>query len=72
MPHVTTKQTFGRATGPHTSPPASETIRQAMNLHLSFKEALKLYFGLGQLLGRLNGYDRRTRAGGRAAANSVH
>lgn len=69
MSEITTKQSFGGATVAHISPPVSEGMPQALNVHLSFEEALKLYFGLGQLLGKLNGYNRRNTAGRRAAAN---
>jgi hypothetical protein len=69
MPSIQTTTSFGGANVAHISPPVGEAMPQAMNVHLTFEEALKLHFGLGQLLGKLNGYNRRTTAGKRAAAN---
>jgi hypothetical protein len=46
-----------------------EQFPKEMNVHLTFEEGLKLYFSLGQLLGKLNTYKRSTKAGRRAAAN---
>lgn len=69
MAEIKTKQTFGSITVAHISPAVGEQAPKAMNVHLSFEEALKLHFGLGQLLARLNSYNRSTTAGRRAAAN---
>src|SRR4051812_41854557 len=69
MPEITTKKSFGGVTIAHISPPVDQVAPKAMNVHLSFEEALKLHFGLGQLLGRINSYNRSTSAGRRAAAN---
>src|SRR5689334_14693454 len=69
MPEIKTKQSFGGVSIAHISPPVGEHIPKAMNVHLTFEEGLKLYFSLGQLLGRLNTYKRSTKAGRRAAAN---
>jgi len=63
------KKSFGTATIDHFSPSVSEEVPTALNIHLSFEEALKLHLGLGQLLGHLNGYDRKTKAGRRSAVN---
>ena len=61
------KESFGSATIDHFSPEIGEVVPRAINMHFSFEEALKLHFGLGQLLGRLNGYNRNTKAGRRSA-----
>jgi hypothetical protein len=42
---------------------------KAINMVLSFEDALKLHLSLGQLVGHLNGYDRATKAGRRTAVN---
>lgn len=35
-------------------------LSQAINIHLSFEEALKLHLGLTQILGHRSGYNRST------------
>jgi len=69
MAEIKTKQTFGSVTLAHMSPPVPADAPTAYNIHLSFEEALKLHLGLGQLLGKLNGYNRNTTAGKRSAVN---
>jgi hypothetical protein len=63
------KGSFGTITVDHISPPVEEEIPKAINVHVSFEEALKLHLGLGQLLGHLNGYNRKTKAGRRSGVN---
>jgi hypothetical protein len=63
------KKTFGTAGVDHFSPPLGDNAPMALNIHISFEEALKLHLGLGQLLGYLNGYNRKTKAGRRSAVN---
>ena len=63
------KKTFGTASIDRFSPPIGEVVPPAINIHISFEEALKLHLGLGQLLGHLNGYNRNTKAGKRSAVN---
>lgn len=63
------KKTFGTATIDHFSPAVGEKVPTALNIHISFEEALKLHLGLGQLLGHLNGYNRKTKGGRRSAVN---
>jgi hypothetical protein len=63
------KQTFGGARVDHFSPPLPEGVPKAINIVLSFEDALKLHLSLGQLLGKLNSYDRSTSVGRRTAAN---
>jgi hypothetical protein len=41
----------------------------AINVTISFEEALKLSLGLGQLLGQLNSYNRATTKGKKSAVN---
>lgn len=69
MAEIKTKQSFGGVTIAHISPPVAAELPKAMNVHLTFEEGLKLYFSLGQLLGKLNSYKRSTKGGRRAAAN---
>jgi hypothetical protein len=70
MPNpIKRKKTFGSVTIDHFSPQPAAESPKAVNIHLSFEEALKLHLGLGQLLGHLNGYNRSTRAGRRSAVN---
>jgi hypothetical protein len=63
------KSTFGSSYVDHFSPALSEATPKAINVHLSFEEALKLHLSLGQLLGHLNGYNRSTTEGKRTAVN---
>lgn len=63
------KSTFGSTNIDHFSPPIPEGTPKAINIVLSFEEAMKLHLSLGQLLGHLNGYDRSTTEGKRTAAN---
>ena len=69
MPDIQTKKSFGGATVSHIRPPVTDAVPKAMNVHLTFEEALKLHFGLGQLLGKINSYNRSTAAGRQAAVN---
>jgi hypothetical protein len=47
MTEIKTKKSFGGVTISHVSPPVTEAMPKAMNVHLTFGEALKLHFGLG-------------------------
>ena len=38
-------------------------------MHISFEEATRLHLGLGQLLGKLNSYNRATKQGRQSAVN---
>lgn len=69
MAEIKKKQSFGSVTLAHMSPAVPADAPTAYNIHLSFEEALKLHFGLGQLLGKLNSYNRNTVAGKRSAVN---
>lgn len=63
------KSSFGTATVDHFSPTVGDDWPKAINVFLSFEEALKLHLGLGQILGRLNEYNRSTTEGCRSAVN---
>ena len=63
------KETFGGATVDHIRPKLPDGMPPALNIVLSFEEALKLHLSLGQLLGQLNSYNRSTTAGKQSAAN---
>jgi hypothetical protein len=54
MAEIKTKQSFSGVTIAHISPPVGPAVPKSMNVHLTFEEALKLHFGLGQLLAKLN------------------
>lgn len=66
---IKTKSTFGTVRVDHFSPPLPEGTPKAVNIILSFEEALKLHMGLMQILGKLNGYNRNTREGKASAVN---
>ena len=66
---VKRKETFGSAHVDFFSPALPDAVPPAMNMVLSFEEALKLHLSLGQLLGHLNGYNRSTSDGKRTAVN---
>jgi hypothetical protein len=53
---IKTKKSFGIAGIDHINPHPPETTR-SLNIHLSFEEALKLQFSLGQALAKLNTYN---------------
>jgi len=63
------KKSFGTVSIDHLSRELGAGLPRAINIHLSFEEALKLHLGLTQILGHLNGYNRSTKAGRRAAVN---
>ncbi|WP_254510287.1 hypothetical protein [Anatilimnocola floriformis] len=67
--NVKRKTTFGTSYVDHFSPALPEATPKAINVILSFEEALKLHLSLGQLLGHLNGYNRSTSDGKRTAVN---
>ncbi|MFG0329749.1 MAG: hypothetical protein ACF8PN_07610 [Phycisphaerales bacterium] len=62
---------FGGATLDHIRPEPDfqSGQKKALNLVLSFEEALKLHLSLGQALGHINGYNRATAEGKRKAVN---
>lgn len=66
---VKRKVTFGSANVSHFSPELPPQSPKAINVVLSFEDALKLHLSLGQLLGHLNGYNRSTSDGKRMAVN---
>lgn len=63
MATIKRKKSFGTAGVDHISPKPKPGTSRALNIHISFEDALKLHLGLGQLLGHLNGYNRSTTAG---------
>jgi hypothetical protein len=66
---IKSKKTFGTVKVNHVAPEFGAEAPEAFNVHLSFEEALKLHLGLSQVLAKLNGYNRATRAGRRSAVN---
>jgi hypothetical protein len=70
MPNeIKTKKTFGSVTIDHFSPRRESEWPKAINVHISFDEALRLHLGLGELLGKLNSYNRKTKQGRQSAVN---
>lgn len=70
MPNdIPTKQSFGSVSINRFSPSKEDEWPKAINVHISFEEALRLHLGLGQLLGKLNSYDRSTKKGRDSAVN---
>jgi hypothetical protein len=68
VPKIRTKRSFGIARIDHINPRPPDSAK-SINIHLSFEEALKLHFSLGQALAKLNSYNRSTTAGRRAAVD---
>jgi hypothetical protein len=63
------KQSFGSCNFSRISPAPGEAVPKAMNVVISFEEALKLHLSIGQALAKLNSYNRSTTAGKRSALN---
>jgi len=53
----------------HFSPPKEDEWPKAINVTPSFEEAMRLYLGLGRLLGKLNSYNRATKEGRESAVH---
>lgn len=66
---IKTKQTFGSTDVARVSPPFGAGAPRAMNITITFDEALKLHLSLGQALAKLNSYNRSTTDGRRSAVN---
>lgn len=69
MSAIKRKKSFGTVTVDHFSPELDDDLPRAINIHVSFEEALKLHVGLTQILGSLNGYKRSTKAGRLSCVN---
>ncbi len=70
MPNeIKTKQFFGSVTIDHFSPSRENEWPKAINVHISFEEAMRLHLGLSEVLSQLNKYNRATTAGRRSAVN---
>lgn len=66
---IKTKRSFGSVRVDRFSPTVPDGLPKALNIHVSFEEAMRLHLGLGQVLAKLNSYDRSTKAGRRSAVN---
>jgi hypothetical protein len=64
---IKTKKSFGTAVISSFSPAVDENWPKAINMTLSFEEAMRLHLGLGQALGKLNSYNRSTKEGKESA-----
>jgi len=66
---IKTKKSFGTLDVARISPELKPETPRAINIHMTFEDALKLHFGLGQALAKLNSYNRATTDGKRATVN---
>ena len=66
---LATKKTFGGCDLDHIRPMPEQGLPKALNVVVSFEDALKLHLSLGEALARLNSYNRSTKAGKRSAVN---
>lgn len=66
---IKTKITFGSLEVAQIRPEPGAGVPPAMNIIISFEDALKLHFSLGQALAKLNSYNRATTDGKRSAVN---
>ncbi len=57
------KKTFGGCNVDHIRPALAEDAPKALNVVISFEDAMRLHLSLGQVLGKLNSYNRSTKAG---------
>lgn len=64
-----TKTSFGGCDVDSFSPPADKGWPPAINVTVSFEDALKLHLSLGQALAKLNSYKRSTKEGRQSAVN---
>jgi hypothetical protein len=69
MTEPRTKKTFGGCNINHIRPALPDETPKAMNMVISFEDALRLHLSLGQALAKLNGYNRSTKAGKASAIN---
>lgn len=69
MAETKTKITFGGADVADLRPEPGPGVPLAMNIVISFEEALKLHLSIGQALAKLNSYNRSTTDGRRSAVN---
>jgi len=66
---IRTKATFGGCNIDHIRPQVPEVTPKALNITISFEDAMRLHLSLGQILGKLNSYNRSTKAGKASAVN---
>ncbi|WP_437186793.1 hypothetical protein SH668x_000155 [Planctomicrobium sp. SH668] len=66
---IKVKKSFGSVRVDHFSPKVPDGMPKALNVHISFEEAMRLHLGLGQALAKLNSYDRSTKEGKKSAVN---
>ena len=52
--NIKIKKTFGSVRVSRMSPTIPEGMPKALNIHISFEEAMRLHLGLGQVLAKLN------------------
>lgn len=69
MPEPTPKKTFGGCNIDHISPKLPEGTPKAVNVVISFEDAMRLHLSLGQALAKLNSYKRSTKEGRVSAVN---
>lgn len=66
---IPTKVSFGGCDVDHIRPLPQDGLPKALNVVVSFEDALKLHLSLGQALAKLNSYKRSTKEGARSAVN---
>ena len=66
---IKTKKSFGSVRVAKFSPPLPEGLPTLLNLQITFEEAMRLHLGIGQVLAKLNAYDRGKKAGKRTCLN---
>lgn len=69
MSEPTIKKTFGGCNVDHIRPSLPPDTPRALNVIVSFDDALRLHLSLGQALAKLNSYKRSTKAGKASAVN---
>ena len=69
MAEIKQKAAFGGCDIDHIRPAPKDDGPTAMNVVISFEDALKLHLSLGQVLAKLNSYNRATKAGKQSALN---
>lgn len=69
MPEPRTKKTFGGCIVDHFRAAVPEGTPPALNITISFEDAMRLHLSFGQILGKLNSYNRSTKEGRISAVN---
>ncbi len=71
MAGIQTKTSYGGGDIAAVSPTNASEKVNTLKVSLTFEEALKIHLGLGQALGKLNSYNRATKAGKQSCVSLV-